>query len=260
MDYRRFLKNELQKRQMKNRSYSMRAFSRDLGVASSRLSEILNGKVGLSERRASSIADRLELGTEEKNLFIDMVESEHSRSAVVRAAAGQRLKARFMEASVLGEEEESLLSDWHHLAILELLNVERLEHSVTAFAKRLKVEESSVAASIEVLTRLGYIAHDGHRWTPTEPDSTTTTEIPSKAIRDYHTQMLEKAHAALHEKSVKERDFSSMVFAMNKEQLDHAKLRLQEFRRTLVKELESIPGKDSVYCLSLNLFSLTGES
>lgn len=260
MDYRQFLKNELQKRQLKNRAYSMRAFSRDLGVASSRLSEILNGKVGLSERRAASLADRMELDEEQKNFFIDMVESEHSRSAVVRAAAAHRLRARFAEANILGDDETTLLSDWLHLTILELITVEGLEHSVSAFAKKLKADEGAVTSSIDVLIRLGYLKREENRWVATEPDSTTTTGIPSKAIREYHKQMLEKARGSLLETNLKDRDFSSMVFAMNSRQMEHAKVRLQEFRRSLVKELEGMQGKDAVYCLSLNLFSLTGES
>lgn len=260
MDYRRFLKEELYKRQQKNRAYSMRAFSRDIGIASSRLSEILHGKVGLSEKKAAALADRLELDESTKHLFIDMVESEHSRSAVVRAAAEIRVKARFMQVPILKENEMDLLNEWHHLAVLELLLVENLEHSVPAFARRLKLPEEAIEKSIDQLTQMGFLKREGHRWIATEPDSTTTRETPSATIRKFHEQMLGKAQEALHKQSIDQREFSSMVFAMNSNQLAYAKEKLREFRRSLVKELESIPGKDKVYCLSLNMFSLTEET
>lgn len=260
MDYRRFLKEELHKRQQKNRAYSMRAFSRDIGIASSRLSEILHGKVGLSEKKAAALADRLELDEATKHLFVDMVESEHSRSAVVRAAASLRVKARFLQASELKDSEMNLLSEWHHLAILELLTIGSLEHTVFEFAKKLKVPEAEVESSIQQLISMGFMKRENNRWIPTEPDSTTSTEIPSATIRQYHTQMLEKARIALQEQPIQKRDFSSVVFAMNANQMEYAKQRIQEFRRSLVKELEGIPGKDSVYCLSVNMFSLTEEN
>lgn len=259
MDYRRFLKEELHKRQQKNRAYSMRAFSRDIGIASSRLSEILHGKVGLSEKKAAALADRLELDEATKHLFVDMVESEHSRSAVVRAAASLRVKARFLDAPELKESEMNLLTEWHHLAILELLTVDGLEHSFAAFAKKLKVSDAEVESSVQQLTAMGFIKQENGKWIATEPDSTTTTEIPSATIRQYHTQMLEKARIALEEQAIQKRDFASVVFAMNANQMEYAKQKMQEFRRTLVKELEGIPGKDAVYCLSVNMFSLTEE-
>lgn len=92
MTFRRFLMNELSQRQKRNVSYSMNAFARDLGLSSSRLSEILSGKVGISEDRAVKIADRLQLSESDKAYFVDLVQSEHSRSEVGKRAARARLQ------------------------------------------------------------------------------------------------------------------------------------------------------------------------
>ncbi len=61
-DYRDILKNELERRMNANPRYSLRAFARDLLTPASRLSEVLNGRRGLSEASADRIVRRLKLG------------------------------------------------------------------------------------------------------------------------------------------------------------------------------------------------------
>lgn len=258
LTYRKFLLDELHRRQKKNPAYSSRAFARDIGVNSSRLSEILNGKVGLSESRAMAISDRLQMTEETKALFIDLVISEDARSGVTRAAAKSRIEARMLHLQQLEDQAFSLISSWHYLALLELIQLEGLEHSVSAFASKLSLPEEQVQEGLEKLQRLGHVKLENERWIPSEPDTTTTSEIASESIRAYHRQILEKASSAL-ENPVEKRDFSSMIFSLNSEQLTYAKERLQDFRRSLVKELEGMPGKDSVYCLSFQLFEAAGD-
>ena len=59
LDYRLLLKSELASRTNQNPNYSLRAFARDLDLAPSRLSEVLNGKQGLSTQAAEKIAKTL---------------------------------------------------------------------------------------------------------------------------------------------------------------------------------------------------------
>ncbi len=256
LGFRQFLVDELQKRQKRNSSYSMNAFARDIGLTSSRLSEILNSKVGMSEARAKQIAERLLLPESEKNYFIDLVQSEHGRSSMAKKAAQARLHERFVGARKIEREEFFLISDWHNLALLELLNVKGVRHSVEEFARRLGLQEEVVRQTLERLLRLGYIVEEGARWVPSEPDTTTDADIPSKAIQKYHQQILGKAQEALQMDAVEDRDFSSLIFAMNKKQIAYAKDRIRSFRRSLVKELEEMTDKDSVYCLALQFFSV----
>lgn len=257
LDYRQFLVDELQRRQKRNPAYSMRAFSRDLGIGSSRLSEIINGKVGLSEERAMSLALRLQLAESERSLFVDLVQSEHARSTIARQAAQQRLQARVPASKNIAEHDFLPISDWYNLALMELLYVDGLEHSSRSFSEKLGIREEIIQETVDRLLKLGYIAWQDSRLVPCDPELATNSHVPSSAIRAYHNQILDKAKEALVEKPVEMRDFSSMVFALNSSQMEYARSRIQEFRRNLVNELEEIPGKDSVFCLSLQFFELT---
>ena len=58
-DYRDILREELAARTETNPQYSLRAFARDLGIGSARLSEVLNGNTGLSRPAAEPLSPGL---------------------------------------------------------------------------------------------------------------------------------------------------------------------------------------------------------
>lgn len=256
-NYRQFLKHELRRRQRRNAAYSIRAFSRDLGMASSRLSEILVGKKGISVDRAVFISSRLQLEDAERSFFVDLVQYEHSRSEIARQFAQERIAARLQSFRKLETTEEYvLLSDWYHLAILELLAIEE-NHTVEAFAARLGLQAELVAESIDKLMKANYLKREKNKWVPKEPDRQTNEDIPSEAIRNYHKKMLEKTKSVLDLRSVDERDISSVVFAMDSEDVSYVKERIREFRINLSYELNQKSKKNGVYCLALQFFELT---
>lgn len=64
------LEAELLKRQSKNKSYSVRAFCRDLQIDPSYLSKVLNKEAALSLKSANKIALKLELDEEARKIFL----------------------------------------------------------------------------------------------------------------------------------------------------------------------------------------------
>lgn len=257
LDYRKMLMNELQQRQSRNPAYSMSAFSRDLNINPSRMSEILNGKVGISEERAALIAEKLKLSTNERALFIDLVQSEHARSMVARNSAQKRVRDRLLNSRHISQTDFSVISDWYNLALIQLLDVENIEHSIESFAKHLGISKDEVSKALAQLEHLKYIERKGDRWRASVPDTTTDVDISSRAIQHYNKQILDKAKEKLQTVPVEKRDFSSVVFACNSAQMAHAKERIESFRRSLMKDLEEMAGKDSVFCLSIQFFELT---
>jgi uncharacterized protein (TIGR02147 family) len=248
---------ELLRRQKRNPAYSVRAFSRDLGLRGSKLSEILKGKVGVSVDRAVFIADKLQLTDDLRSFFIDLVQSEHSRSPISKSAAQLRIEDRLktiqrMEVS----NEYLLLSDWHNLAVIELMSLETL-HTVEHFAARLGLDPEVVAHSLERLVKENYIERVGDRWVPKQASHKSTEDIPSAAIRNFHRKVIEKALPSLENRPVEERDFSSIIFAMNSEDMSLVKERIREFRRDLAWQLNQRAEKDGIYCLSMQFFELT---
>ena len=249
---------ELLRRQKRNSAYSVRAFSRDLSLRGSKLSEILKGKAGISVDRAIFIADKLQLNDDLRAFFIDLVQSEHSRSPIAKKAAQQRIQDRMKIFSRLeAAEEHLLLSDWYNLAVLELMPLEE-NHSVEHFAARLGLEPELVERSIERMLKEDYIEKVGDKWVPRQTNRKTTEDTPSAAtIRNFHKKVIEKALPSLETRPAQEREFSSTIFSMNSEDIEMVKERIREFRRNLAWELNQKSRKDGVYCLSMQFFELT---
>lgn len=92
LDYRQYLLRELDSRTNKNPQYSLRSFARDLDLSPSRLSEILNHKQGISFAAAKKLMEKINLGSEEKDLFCALVEMEHARALRTRRSAEKKVK------------------------------------------------------------------------------------------------------------------------------------------------------------------------
>jgi len=88
------LERELEMRQAQNSGYSLRAFSRDLDLSPSLLSEVMAGKKGLSESRAKKILGRLGLTPYDQQVFHLSTLAHHARNAKMRERAAQALRVR----------------------------------------------------------------------------------------------------------------------------------------------------------------------
>lgn len=257
LNYRQLLHEELKRRQRRNPAYNVRAYSRDLGMGPSRLSEILTGREGISVERALQFAEKLKLDDTQKAFFIDLVQSEHSRSKISKAAAQERVEARLKVLKKLESADQfTLLSDWQSSAILELLPIESV-HNVENFAKRLGLDKDYIEKCIDRMITAGYITRENDQWLAKDANTESTDDVPSGELRNYHKRLVAKGLQTLDEKPLGERDFSAIIFSMKASDIGEAKERIREFRKGLAWDLNQKSDKDSVYCFSLQFFELT---
>jgi uncharacterized protein (TIGR02147 family) len=256
-NYRRYLTENYEARSLRNPSYSLRAYARDLDIAVSTLTEVLKGKYGLSKARVSSLAKSLSLSAEQSQHFADLVRQEHARDPQERAAAKARIQARLHRTTqTMTLDGFKIISDWYHLAILELITLKGFKNDPVWMAKRLGLPELTVKEALERLLRLELIEESKGHLRATDDFSHIGNDTPSQAIRKFHKQILEKALAAIESQSVQERENSSTIFAIAKKDLPEAKKKLSQFRREFAALYSEGKSKDEVYCLSLQFFNL----
>lgn len=258
-DYRNLLREELAVRCQINPKYSLRAFARDIDLAPSRLSEVLSGKQGLSRQVAEKIGQRLGYNDSERCFFADLVTSIHARKESDRKAAIALVERKVGDQELLRLKNDTfhLISDWYHLAILELATTKDFETNVRWIAKKLNISESEVELALERLERFGFLGWDGDALVPLEPKTTTPGGTPSESIRKFHQQILAKAMDSVVMQGIEERDLSAVIVAVDRARLPEAKERLKQFRREFCTDMNKAPDKNSVYCLSIQFFSLT---
>jgi uncharacterized protein (TIGR02147 family) len=260
LDYRQILRREFEKRKTKNPKYSLRAYARYLGVVPSRLSEIFSGKRGLSPEVAASLVDKLDFSSFEKGLFIDLVESEHSRSKIDRQLAAERVQQKTKTYSEISIDEFEFIAHWYHFALIEYFLMEKASPAPEAICRYFGLDQETVNAALERLQRLKLIERheDGH-YVSCQRLYATAAEIPSEAIKSHHAEMLEKAITALRHQPVEQREFQALTLAVAEEDIPFVKKKIREFHDQLGMELVSSPHKNKVYVLLSNFFEL-GET
>ncbi len=255
-DYRTILREVLEVRCQKNPRYSLRSFARDLGVAPARLSDVLRGRYGISREAALEIANQLGFSAPESELFCNLVESEHARAKSKRIGAKALVESRMQPYPQLTMDSFQIVADWYHYAILELTSVKDFKSDPSWIGGRLGISEHIVISAIERLKRLELLEDVNGNLQATDAFTASPDGIPSDAIKKFHRQILEKALSAIYLQTVDERDFSSMIMAIDKKQLPQAKQEIKKFRRHFDSMFIKSKKKNEVYCLGIQFFRL----
>jgi uncharacterized protein (TIGR02147 family) len=247
----------------KNARYSLRAYARDLGLQPARLSLILSGKKGLSRASASAIAKRLGLSQRETNLFVAQVESQHARSKSGKRLAGERLREQIEKnpSRNLSLDAFHVISDWYHLAILELLKWNDGDHRPKWLAKELGISPIQAKEAVERLVRLDLVRLDPEA-NPARYRAVTETVlspdgIPSDAVKKFHEQILRRAIDALHFQSVKDRDFCTQISSIRSSDLPAIRQETRDFLDRIETKFANAPDGDRIVCISNQIFNLT---
>ena len=261
--HRDYLVEEFQRRSARNPNYSLRAYSRDIGLAASTLTEVLKGRYGLSRFKSYAVARKLNLSPHEADHFADLFQAKRVKGSQSSREARARIRSRKQDgAGTITLDAFHVVSDWHHFALLELLTVDKTSQDIKYLAKRLGVEPLIVEEAIRRLCDLKMLEKKSNgQLAPTDDFTGVGDQVPSAAIRKFHRQILEKALTALEFHPMEERQFASTVMSVAKVELPQAKEMLNKFRRSFSKRFgESPVEKDGVFCLSLQFVNMLNEA
>jgi uncharacterized protein (TIGR02147 family) len=148
------------------------------------------------------------------------------------------------------------LADWHHFAILSLMDTASFKPEAKWIARRLGISVIEARTGIDRLKRLDLITEKGGKLKRTAAHLTTTHDVSSAALKLSHHQALEQADRALEDVALELRDITSMTMAIDVGKIQEAKKLIKDFRRKLSVYLES--GKRTeVYNLNVQLIPLS---
>ncbi len=232
---------ELDKRRSRNPLYSLRAFARDLGVGLGSLSEVLSGKRDLSKKNLMKVLQSLDLDSDQRSALIAKDHKPQTPEEVHQ---------------LLLEDEFKLIADWYYLAILNLAKLKTNKADPAWISERLNLEPYLAIEALERLQRLGLIKIERSRLIRTAKPLTTSSDLPSTAIRKHHSQNLVLAEKAIHNVPVDLREFGSVTMPVNLKNLPKVKALLLKTRKKAATLLEE-GTTNEVYTLSFQLFPVT---
>ncbi len=258
-DYREILHCELARRIKQNPRYSQGAFARDLSLTPSRLSEILHGKQGVSTQVAQQIAKLMRFSEEETQYFLDLVESQHGRSRLLREAARLRLQ-RFRRsplAELIGDDTFHLIADWYNVAVLELLRLDDARQDALWIARRLRIPQEQAADALERLERLRLIRRNEEgRLELVEAQQNFIGSVQSESFQKFCRQILWKAIEAVDE--TRPHAMHSYMVAVAEKNLPQLLATMRETCNKLAERMDvDIGSKDAVYCLTTQFFPVS---
>lgn len=156
-----FLVEALKDRQKKNSRFSLRAWSKQLGYKNpSLLSDVLCGRRKPSADLIKRISVNLKLKEEDEASFRGLCERIPSTTKSTKSNGNQHLKCGKKEKlNILELDKFRLISDWYHLAILELFLLKDFEPKPKHIVSRLmnKIPRPFVHTALARLQRLGLI-------------------------------------------------------------------------------------------------------
>ena len=239
------LRERLDELKTKNSSFSLRAFSRLLGVSPASLSEFLNGKRVLSQKMIIKMADRLCLSPDEFTQLNDKL---------VRDKNGVEHEIPNRKTIQVQNDQYFLVADWHYYAILCLAETEDFKSDSTWIADRLKTTQPKVSKALERLLRIGLLEYDKDGNLKYQDVTIVTSEdTPNTSIKKRHSETLEAAKDSLFTDDVMLRDMSAATLAIDPKKLPEAKKMIREFQDKLFAFLES-GEKTEVYEVSMQIF------
>lgn len=263
LNYRLYLKDLFRFKKTEKAGFSFRAFSRLAGLKSSNfLKLVIDGKRNLSGEAIHKFAKGFRLSGEESQFFESLVQFEQSSNAEEKNFYYDRiLKSRsYNDVRLLEAHQYAYFSNWHFVAIRELVTIKDFQEDPSWINKRLgtRLHAEEVKKAIHILLTLGLLTRDEKgKLTQTVEKITTSPEMGMLALINFHREMLRKASESLEKHWSSQRDISALTVAVSKKQYEKIRERLNQVRREIHAMTEEGDNKEVIYQVNLQLFPLS---
>ncbi len=249
-DFRIWLQIQFTERCKRNSKYSLRAFSMLLNSDASSISQIFSGKRQASTKVISKICQILGASPHLQKNFIKKSKAKFKKSNTVT-------EVKELTYELLAADAFSVVSDWYHFAILELINVHDFNQSPSWCARTLGISTVEAQMAIERLVRLGLLRFETQKLVRTNKLITNFHPgMTSSAHKNLQRQILQMAIDAIDTVSAEEKDITAMTMAIDVRKIPEAKKLIAKFRRDLSSYLED--GKQTqVYQLAVQLYPIS---
>jgi uncharacterized protein (TIGR02147 family) len=259
--YRAQLQSELNRRRLANPLYSLRAFSRTLGLSPAHLSKVLRGEKSLSLDSAVKVAERLQYSENESVQFCQMVQESHIRSPRLKRALKLESPGEEGEApSSLSLEAFQVISDWYHLALREFTECRDFRPDPAHISNRLGISCDEARLALIRLEKLGLLEKKAGSYRKTAASvATAKSDRPREALRQFHSQMIEKAKRSIEARQSEEREISGVTLPISREKIEIAREEIARFQKRMLALMDSSRPTE-VYQLNVQFFPLTEKN
>jgi uncharacterized protein (TIGR02147 family) len=260
--YQTVIREELAKRCAKNPRYSLRAFAKALGFESTVISQVLSGRRVPSPRTARKMIAGLALSPEqEHDFYSSLAEVQRSRGLRKLSPVFKKIYAagsvRHCGPKDISIDVFRVISEWYHIAILELTYVRDFRSDPAWIASQLGITPIEAKLAIERLLNLGLLeVRDGKLAKTEERLTTADKHLTTPGLRNYQKQLLGKAIDSLENDPIEARSMSGITMSADPKNIALAKKLIDECARQ-ISQLMQTGTQTDVYQLQISLYPLT---
>jgi uncharacterized protein (TIGR02147 family) len=262
-DYRSYLKAALSKKIEHNPQYSIRAFARQADLAPGFISEVLRGKKNLSYNASMKVTESLGLSSKESEYFQTLVQLESAQSPELKLKLSRKLESLFHKnrSQNLSLETFRAMSDWYHVAIVELTEIQGLILNAENVSRLLGISRIEAVAAIDRLERAGLIVQNSAgRFIKGGGNPILASKERNEALQNFHRQMLARASVAVQNQTNSEKFIGSETVAINPKDLPKFAQIFEDCFSKILELAEKSKSKSHVYHLGIQFFDLTRGS
>lgn len=264
-NYRTYLQDYYEYKKAELPAFSHRYFAQKAGITSPNyLKLVMDGKRNLTKKTLLKFAAALGLKGNRVDFFENLVFFNQSASLPerniyygnilrVRAKAGLRK---------LDEAQFQLFSDWRHIVVRELAAAKGFRPDARWIAKKLGkvISEKEAEESLKLLSILGLLKKTANGFMQTDINITTSDEVRSLLVKNYHHQMIRMGATALDTLPASQRDISSITIPIHPKDFPKIKEQIQLMRKELLNLSAEQGAGEDVIQVNIQLFPLTGLS
>ena len=261
LDYREFLRNYYQQRREVHAYFSLRYFGAKIGMDSSFLIRVFQGKNHIAEDLIGVIAKFLKMTRKEEEYFENLVGFNKAKTDGKARTFYEKLqKIRGVGYVTVEASRAKYFQDWWCVAMRSLLDYHPFDGNFTTLAAQFhpSITVDQAKQALYLLLELGMLQrtedggyavvdnhlHSGFRW-------------DQKSIQDYQRQTMQLAIESLTGVPKPQRDVSTVTMNICPDDLGGIRMLIEEFQENVAKLVEESKVSDRVYQLNVQLFPLT---
>jgi uncharacterized protein (TIGR02147 family) len=236
--------NHLENAKKRNSQYGLRAMAKKADIRPGPMSEIISGKRRLTIEMAKKILDKLLIDpkTTQELLNINNEYIQKSNEDIIQ----------------FNHDQYQVLSEWYHLAILNLVETKNFKNDPKIIALRLNIGLETTKNAIERLLKLKMLNLKKGKLVRTTNRYETSEDILNLSIRKFHHNALIKAAEAIDHIEVEHRDISALILPADPKKIKKIKDKIRKFQDRLLKEFDTKDATE-VFQISMQVFPLTKE-
>jgi uncharacterized protein (TIGR02147 family) len=248
------LSEHYKSRQLRNISYSLRSFARDIGISPSSLSLILKKRQGVSFEKGKIISERLGLTIEEKDFFLLDIQRKNSRSVKTRALAKEKMDILLTKKdwSVINSSSHSILKSWENIAIYDFIKSKK-NITKKEIINHFSFTDKTTELAIITLDKLNFIKRDGDFLYTKASKDRVESVTSSKIIQNFHHQVLEQMKKSIDNQSLDEREVTSTFLTIEDKSLGEIKKEIEKFRLHLCDKYSVDKKKKKIKTIGITL-------